>query len=321
MGTGPFAVPTFEALHATPHQVLALVTKPPHPARGKASAPESPTCAVARRHGTPILSPEDVNAAEAQQALRGLSPDLFVVCDYGRILTPETLSIARLGGVNLHGSLLPKYRGAAPINWAIYHGETQTGATVIQLTPKLDAGPCLEQVRVSIGPEETAADIEARLAPLGAEAVCRAIDHLAAGRAQPMPQDPSQASRAPRLKKSDGVIDWSRSAAAIRDQVRAMEPWPKTATWWLRREGKPLRLILGRVLLVDDLPTNPEIPSDIQPGTVIAADRRGIVLATGHGRVRIETLQREGRKLMTADEFLRGHELVPGERFGEPAAG
>ena len=150
----------------------------------------------------------------------------------------------------LHASLLPKYRGAAPINWAIYHGETETGVTVIHMTPQIDAGPCIAQARAAIGPDETAADLEPRLAELGARLICETIDRLEAGRVEAIPQDAALASKAPRLKKTDGLIDWSRPAAAIKNQIRALEPWPKTYTFWHRPDGPPLRLILGPASVV-----------------------------------------------------------------------
>ena len=155
------------------------------------------------------------------------------------------------GGVNLHASLLPKYRGAAPINWAIYHGETETGVTVIHMTPQIDAGPCIAQARVAIGPDETAAELEPRLAELGARLICETIDLLEAGRVEAIPQDAALASKAPRLKKTDGLIDWSRPAAAIKNHIRAMEPWPKTYTFWHRPDGPPVRLILGPASVVE----------------------------------------------------------------------
>ena len=247
LGTGPFAVPTFRALYDTRHAMAALVTAPLRTHRGRPVEPISSIRDVAQQHGTPIFDPEDVNAPEAVARLAAFGADLLVACDYGQILAPATLATARRGGVNLHASLLPKYRGAAPINWAIYHGETETGVTVIHMTPQIDAGPCIAQARAAIDPDETAAELEARLAELGARLVCETIDLLEAGRAQPLPQDPALASKAPRLKKTDGLIDWTRPAAAIKNHVRAMEPWPKTYTFWHRPDGPPVRLILGPV--------------------------------------------------------------------------
>src|SRR5690242_5642003 len=234
MGTGPFAAPTFRALYDTPHEVLALVTQPVRTQPGRRELPPSPMRLVAQEHGTPILDPESINTDEMRAKLAEFRPDLFIVADYGQILSAETLAVAPLGGINLHGSLLPKYRGAAPINWAIYHGEEETGVTVIHITPRVDAGPCLAKAATPIDPDENAAELEARLAVLGAPLILQAIDDLQAGRASAIPQDKSQATRAPRLKKSDGEIDWSRPAQAIKNQVRALEPWPKAFTTWPR---------------------------------------------------------------------------------------
>jgi methionyl-tRNA formyltransferase len=235
---------------------------------------------------------------------------LLVVCDYGQILSAETLATARLGGVNLHGSLLPKYRGAAPVNWAVYHGETETGVSVIHMTPKVDAGPVIEQARMPIGPDETAADVEARLSQLGPDCVLRAVDALASGTAQPLPQDPALASKAPRIKKSDGLIDWGRPAEAVRNQVRAMEPWPKSYTFWHRPKGAPMRLIVGPVKAVET--SDP----DASPGTVLEAPGDRIVVAAGEGAVVLQAVQPAGKRMLPVGEFLRGYHVLPGERFG-----
>ncbi len=223
---------------------------------------------------------------------------------------PATLATARRGGVNLHASLLPKYRGAAPINWAIYHGETETGVTVIHMTPQIDAGPCIAQARVAIDPDETAAELEVRLAELGARLMCEAIDLLEAGCAAALPQDPALASKAPRLKKTDGLIDWTRSAAAIKNHVRAMEPWPKTYTFWHRPDGPPVRLILGPLAVVE----KEEI--GVPPGTVIEAGGNRLVIAAAFGAVVPKSIQPAGKRLMPVDEFLRGYHVQFGERFG-----
>jgi methionyl-tRNA formyltransferase len=249
-------------------------------------------------------------------------PDLLVVCDYGQILSPEVLELARFGGINLHASLLPKYRGAAPIHWAIYHGERQTGVTVIHMTPRLDAGPAIAQRATPIGPEETAAELEPRLAELGAPAVLEAIDALEAGTARPLEQDASQATRAPRLKKEDGAVDWSRGAAAICNQVRALVPWPKTYTFWHRAGGEPLRLILERVRAVEPGSEGGTSgaagawPVPAEPGTVLVAQGDRLVVATGAGALAIEDLQPAGKRVLSAAEFLRGYPMRPGERFG-----
>ncbi len=228
MGTGPFAAPTFRELYRTHHDIVALVTSPLHLRPGQEPPPISIVRDIAHQHTTPIFDPEEINTPESQLRLSKYSADLMVVCDYGQILASSTLATSQLGGINLHASLLPKYRGAAPINWAIYNGETKTGVTVIHMTPKVDAGPCIAQAETDIGPEETAVELEKRLSELGAWLVLRTIDALKAGNLEAMAQDPALASKAPRLKKTDGLIDWSRPAAAIKNQIRALEPWPKT---------------------------------------------------------------------------------------------
>jgi methionyl-tRNA formyltransferase len=308
MGTGPFAVPTLRRLYASGHAVLALVTRPPRPMHGKTQAETNPMRELAIEHGTPVHEPESINTPHARAVLASYQPDLFVVCDYGQILKPETLEIARLGGINLHASLLPKYRGAAPINWAIYHGETETGVTIIHMSPRVDAGPAIAQARTPIGAEETAADLEPRLAELGAPLVAKAIDDLAVGTVQAIAQDPAQATRAPRLKKELGQVDWRRSAAEIKNQVRALEPWPKTFTYWQRPGGEPLRLILEKVRVEPALPA--------EPGTVLEAKGDRLAIATGQQALVIEAIQPAGKRVLSAAEFLRGYAVRPGERFG-----
>lgn len=310
VGTGPFGVPTFEELYRTHHTVVCLVTAPL--VRHGRPVPPSPLRAIAEAHGTPIFDPPDINAADARQFLARLDADLLVVCDFGQILAPETLATARLGGINLHASLLPRYRGAAPINWAIYNGEKTTGVSVIHMTPQADSGPIIAQGEIEIDPNETAPELEARLAKIGAWFVRRALDNLEAGLLEALPQDPKLSSRARRLKKSDGLVDWFRPAEAIRNQVRALEPWPKTFTYWCRPGKPPLQLILGPVAVTD------EVPPRTLPGTVVKADKTGIIVATGEGGLLITRLQPAGRKMMSADEFLRGYHLQVGDRFGTP---
>jgi methionyl-tRNA formyltransferase len=309
MGTGPFGVPTFRRLYDTDHEIVAVVTSPLR-SRGRRPPVAGPVRQLAEAQGTPIFDPDDANGEQARTRLAEYGADLLVVCDYGQILSAETLATTRLGGVNLHGSLLPKYRGAAPVNWAVYHGETETGISVIHMTPKVDAGPVIEQARTPIGPDETAADVEARLSQIGPDCVLSAIEALQAGTAQPLPQDPALASKAPRIKKSDGLIDWTRPAEAIRNHVRAMEPWPKTYTFWRRPQGPSMRLILGPVRVVDT--SDPNAP----PGTVLEAAGDRIIIAAGKGAVVLETVQPAGKRLLEVREFLRGYHVQPGERFG-----
>jgi methionyl-tRNA formyltransferase len=312
LGTGPFAVPTFRRLLAGPHRVEMLVTRPPRTVHGKRQSDVNPMREVARERGLPIFEPESINTDEARAELFRYRPDLLVVCDYGQILKPETLALGRLGGINLHASLLPKYRGAAPINWAIYHGEQETGDTVIHMTPEIDAGPAIAQVRTPIGACETAGQLEPRLAELGAPLVAQAIEELIAGTVQAIGQDPAQATRAPRLKKTDGLADWSRPARALSDQVRALDPWPKTYTFWQRPAGEPLRLILDKVAV--------ELAAGAAPssgaGKVLEDQGERLVVAAGAGALRLEQIQPAGKRVLSAAEFLRGYPVRVGEMFG-----
>jgi methionyl-tRNA formyltransferase len=305
LGTGPFAVPTLRALAASRHEVLQVVTRPP---RGR--KPELPPMEVAARElGLEVWQPETINAEDACAALRGLAPDLLVVCDYGEILKPPALTAARLGGINLHGSLLPKYRGAAPVQWAVLNGDAETGNTVIQMTPGLDAGPILGIDRVAIDPDETAGALEARLSERGAALVLQVVDELETGTTHPQPQDKRAASKAPRLEKEHGLIDWSHSALSIKNRVRALDPWPRAFTSWRRGAGEPFRIILHRVQATD-------APSDAAPGTIVEAGQH-LLVATGKGALELLAVQPAGKRVMTVGEFLRGYQLAAGTKLGE----
>ena len=309
MGTGPFAVPMFERLLAAKRHVLALVTRPDRPVHARGSAVQNPMRELARKHGLPVFEPEDVNSPESRERLAALAADLFVVCDYGQILSRETLALARLGGINLHGSLLPKYRGAAPIQWAVYRGETETGVSVIHMTPRLDAGPVLVQRATPIGPTETAAELEPRLAALGADAVDDALELLATGKQSAgIVQEQSLASKAPRLKKTDGLVDWRRPAAAIFNQFRALQPWPKVYSFWHSPDGPPMRLVLDAIAIGP-------ASGAAQAGTVVSAAPE-LIVACGDGSIAIERIQAAGKRSMPAAEFLRGHAIRPGDQFG-----
>lgn len=306
LGTGPFAVPTLRQLVASSHEVLRVVTRPP---RGR--RPEAPPMQVAAEElGLPLWQPETVNSEEAVAELASLKPDLLVVCDYGEILKPAALAVAPHGGINLHGSLLPKYRGAAPVQWAVLNGDAETGNTVIQMTAGLDAGPCLGIDVLPIDPDESAGTLEARLAARGGNLVLTVIDALAAGTATGIKQNRAQASKAPRLEKEHGAIDWSRDAQAIKNQVRALDPWPRAYTSWQRGTGEPLRLILHRTSVVSPSP-NPAA----DPGTVLEAGPR-LLVATGAGALEILALQPAGKRVMEAAEFLRGYQLPLDARLG-----
>ena len=313
MGTGPFAVPTFESLLESKHDVVVLVTRPQPPVRTRGKPPANPMREAAEARGIEVLSPDDINAEAAQKQLIALRPDLLVVCDYGQILAKSTLAIARLGGINLHGSVLPKYRGAAPVHAAILNGDAETGVTAIHMTPKLDGGPTLAVRKTPIGDDETTAELEPRLSMIGVEAVHEAIDLLAEWDGEStigVVQDASLASRAPRLKKSDGEVNWSHTADQIRNQVRALKPWPGTFTQWQRPGGQVMRLILDEVAVVATTAGNAE------PGTVVASDGKQLEVATGGGTVSIRKVQPAGKRVMEIEEFLRGYPIPVGAKLG-----
>ncbi|MFN0021279.1 MAG: methionyl-tRNA formyltransferase [Pirellulaceae bacterium] len=312
LGTGPFAVPTFRWLLDSSHVVPALVTRPTQAAKGREKASLNPMQDLAIERGLEVYAPDSINTEEARQKLAAWQPDLLVVCDYGQILSRELLAVAPLGGINLHGSLLPKYRGAAPVHWAVYNGDAETGVTVIHMTPRLDGGPCLAVRRTPIGSDETMAELEQRLSLLGVEAVQEAIEKLSHwDRVSPIGeiQDQSQATKAPRLKKTDGAVDWSRSAEQICNQVRAFKPWPATYTNWLRASGEPLRLILDHVSVISD-------QGSPNPGEVQFCDGKHLVIATGRDALSIHALQPAGKRVMEIAEFLRGYPVRVGDRFG-----
>jgi methionyl-tRNA formyltransferase len=311
LGTGDFALPTFEHLIETGHHLIALVTQPDRPQGRKQELIPSRIKQSALARGIKVEQPEDVNALESRERIRSLEPDLLVTAAYGQILSALLLSIPRLGGINLHGSILPAYRGAAPVARAIQNGETETGVTVIRMTPRIDAGGILSVARTAIGPDEAAGELEDRLARLGAPLVAEAIAALAAGVAATLSQDKTKVTKAPKLSKEDGLVDWSRPAASIHNLVRAMQPWPAAQTTWRSRAaaGKdPCRIIVHKTRIV---------AGRGEPGEVIEAAGDRLIVAAGAGAIALEVLQLPGKKPASAAEFLRGHRLEAGDRMGE----
>jgi methionyl-tRNA formyltransferase len=307
LGTGDFALPTFEHLCETGHGVVALVTQPDRPQGRKQLLIPSRIKQAALARAIRVEQPEDINAPASLDLIRSLDPDLLVTAAYGQILSAELLAIPPMGGINLHGSLLPAYRGAAPVARAIEHGEAETGVTVILMTPKIDAGGMVAFARTPIDPDETAGELEDRIALLGAPLVAEVIASLAAGTAQVLPQDRSKVTRAPKLRKEDGRIDWARSNLEVHNLIRAMQPWPVASTHWLRPDG-PLRLIVHKSRPVE---------GQGAPGQVLEALGDRLVVAAGSGAVRLLRVQLEGKKPCSAQEFLRGHQLL-GSALGNP---
>jgi methionyl-tRNA formyltransferase len=323
LGTGVFAEPTFEALLGRPGLVVGLFTQPDRAVgqeRGSTRQTGKGMKAIAAEHGVAVFQPESINTPEGVAQLKGVAPDLLVTAAYGQILSREVLGVPPQGGINVHASLLPKYRGAAPIAWAIYHGETRTGVTIIRMSAGLDAGDMLAQESVPVGPEQTAGELEAALAPLGARLALGVVDQIMAG-APPagIKQDLSLVTKAPKLTKENGLIDWDRTHEQVCRQVYAMQPWP-TAYTFLRRAGQPpLRLIVTRAV-----PSAVRCDAALGPGAVFTDPSypdallaaAGLVGPRERGVVEVLELQPAGKKRMAAAEFVRGRRPQPGDTLG-----
>lgn len=320
MGTGSFAEPTFLKILDSAHAVVGLVTQPDRAAgkeRGSSRLARQGMKEIALERGIPILQPESINTPEGITALSALAPDLLVVAAYGQILSKDVLAIAPQGGINVHASLLPKYRGAAPINWAIYHGETKTGVTIIRMSIALDAGDILAQETLDILAEETAGELEARLGPLGARLAIETVAKIAEGPLKGSPQDKSKATKAPKLTKEHGLIDWSRPATGVCNQIRAMQPWPTPYTFLHRQGSDPLRLIVQRAMVTMVRPAIAALPASV------AKDAEGnkLWVRAGDGVwVEILELQPAGKRRMSAQDFLRGNPIPPDARMGGESA-
>ena len=300
MGTAAFALPTLRAL-ADAEEVITVVTQPDRPrGRGRKLA-SPPTKEIAFDLGLRVMQPERLKEPSAIAQLRELKPDLIVVAAFGQILPPAVLGIPPLGCINVHPSLLPKYRGAAPINWAIINGETRTGVTTYLMDEGMDTGPILLVREEEIGADETAEELGERLAVIGGELARETVQGLKRQGLQPIPQDEQEASYAPLLKKTDGLIQWKEEAGRIRNQMMGMVPWPVAYTVWGDKRIKVFRAKVG-----DGRST---------PGEIISLEE-GIEVACGAGSLIIEELQMEGGKRIRWDEFARGHRLTLGTSFG-----
>lgn len=307
MGTPEFSVPSFERLILDKHEIPAVFTQPDKPAgRGK-HLHESPVKALALKHGLPVYQPAKIRINEDVRAIfESISPDACVVVAYGKILPSWMLAIPRLGCINVHASLLPRYRGAAPINWAIANGERETGVTIMQMDAGMDTGPMLALQAIPIGDNETAPELSHRLADLGAELLSETLLRLERGDLCSRPQNDREASYAPILKREDGLIDWQMKAGAIANRVRAFQPWPGTYTHF-----RGARLMIWRAHLAAEK----QIGVD-EPGTVLGIDSASITIAcAGSTSLAIEEVQIEGRRRITAREFASGAHLKRGDRI------
>lgn len=310
MGTPDFAAGCLKALYDAGHEITAVVTQPDRPKGRKKQPVPSPVKEVALAHNTPLLQPERIRNPEEIEKLKEFEAELFVVAAFGQILPTEILRMPPLGCINVHASLLPKYRGAAPIQQAILDGEAQTGVTIMQMDEGLDTGDILTQSRVDIRPEETGGSLFDVLMEEGARLLVETIPKLAGGSITPTPQEESRATYVKMLKKEDGRMDFSLPAEVLERRIRGLSPWPGA---FCEYEGKKLRLWKGQVIPEGDAFAGGKKP---QSGTVIGCGREGIDLCCGQDILRILELQPEGKKRMETRDYLLGHKVTEGERFG-----
>ena len=319
MGTPDFAVTTLQALIESGHEVIAAVSQPDKPFGRKAELRPTPVKAAAEVAGIPVLQPRRLRDPEFTEKLEQLAPDVIVVAAYGKIIPKFILELPRYGCVNVHASLLPKYRGAAPIQWAILDGEPETGVSIMQMNEGLDEGDILNISRVAISDTETGGSLFNKLAAEGGRLLVETLQLLEEGKIRPekQPAD-SPTPYARMIVKEDGLIDWKRSAAEIERQVRGLDPWPGAYT---RLDGKMFKILRSHVLAegetnvsgYDKMNQNENV---LAVGSVLAAGKEGIDVCTGDGILRVTEVQLEGKKRMAAADFLRGHAIEPGLQLG-----
>ena len=303
-GTPVFSVPTLQSLLDGPHDIMAVYTQPDRPAGRGRKTTASPVKQLAMQYNVPVYQPDSLKSAAAQQVLAALQPDLMVVIAYGLILPPAVLAIPRLGGVNVHASLLPRWRGAAPIQRAILAGDSQTGVCLMQMDAGLDTGPVLASAACPIATDDTGSRLHDKLAQLGAQLLSDNLAALERGELEPRQQDETLACYAPKLEKSEARIDWNTPAVEIMRRIRAFNAWPVAETRYADRQ---LRIRDARLAPGD---------ADALPGTVLSADKTGIEVACGEGRLRLLELQLPGARSVTAGEFINAH-AVAGVRLGD----
>ncbi|MCI9192393.1 MAG: methionyl-tRNA formyltransferase [Acutalibacter muris] len=300
MGTPDFAVPSLQALLDRGDDICAVFTQPDKPkGRGHKLQPP-PVKELALRHSLPVLQPDTLRDEAVQESIAELEPDAIIVVAYGKLLPPKVLSVPRLGCINVHGSLLPKYRGAAPIQWAVINGEKATGVTTMFMAEGMDTGDMLLKSETEVGPEETSGELFDRLKLLGAKLLTETLDKLEQGELKAIPQDGTQATLAPLLKKEMSALDWSEPAQRIHDRIRGLNPWPCAAAVL---DGKRIKLLASQV-----------IEGEGVPGTAYNLDGE-LAAACGRGMLRITELQADTGKRMSGKDYLLGHPLKEGARF------
>jgi methionyl-tRNA formyltransferase len=316
-GTPQFAVPTLKHLLASSDfEIVAVITQPDRPRGRGHEVSFSPVKEVALAAQLPVHQPEKIRAPEVQQLLEKLSPDFMVIIAYGQIIPARLLPIPKYGWINLHASLLPKYRGAAPINWAIVNGETKTGLTTMRIDAGMDTGEILLQREIEIGPAETAPELAARMSEAGAPLMEETLRGLAAGKIIPRQQNHAEATLAPILKKEDGRIDWHRPAQEIYNRMRGLAPWPGAYTTFRNQTCHLLAEPVSDVAAGGIYPDPVGSPTSLAPATLFAQKNALFVFCGGATVLQIQSVKLEGRKQVSASEFAIGARLKPGERFG-----
>jgi len=301
LGTPQFAVGPLRALAAAGHEIAGVVTRSDKPAGRGRSLTAPPVKVVAEGMRVPVFQPRRVREPAFVDQLRTLDPEVIVVAAYGQILPKEILTLPKYGCINIHASLLPLYRGAAPINWAIIRGEVRTGITIMRMDVGMDTGAILLQESIPIDPADTAGTMTGKLAVVGARLIVAALPLIAEGKLQPVAQDESRATLAPLLKKENGLIDWNLSAVEIHDRVRGLSPWPGAYTFL---DKKMVKIIASEPL-----------GGTGEPGLLYERDRNTLEAGTGKGLLRIVCIQPESKKPMIAGDFLRGHRGIDGKKF------
>jgi methionyl-tRNA formyltransferase len=307
MGTPDFAVAALDALCRDGREVILAVTQPDRQKGRGRKVIQTPVKVCAEKWGVPVFQPARIREAGAIEQIRSLEPDLIVVAAFGQILPQELLDIPRLGCINIHASLLPRLRGAAPIQWSVINGDTESGITLMQMDAGLDTGDILFQESVPIGPQETGESLYDRLAQLGGEMIVKYLPAIEAGDIHPVPQQDSLSTYAPMLKKEMGEIDWTMPAGQIEQRMRGMLPWPGAYT---TLGGHILKIWRARVQ------TDAQVPAGTSPGTVLYTDKKTICVAAGQGALELLEVQAEGKKRMETDAFLRGTKVSAGDVLG-----
>ncbi len=312
MGTPDFAVPSLCSLATSTHNIVTVVTQPDRP-KGRSKIPcPSPVKEAAEKLGLNMMQPVNVNDETVVKQLQNLSPDCIVVVAFGQFLSNSIINLPRYRCINIHASLLPKFRGAAPINWAIIQGETVTGVTAVVMTAKMDAGDLIARKTTPISLEENSGDIEKRLASLGADLLIETLNLVETGKASYTKQEEKEATFAPKLKKEDGLISWSQGTKKIHNLIRGLTPSPGAYTYYLKKNSQEKRrIIIGKTQIHEAQKMEPSL----SPGTIIDAAPCGIHVATGDGSLCITQLQPEGKRVMGAQEYLRGHPVTAGNVF------